>query len=223
MNLSENNAKTGKSFIKTKLGGSVTGYLLIILVTVFCYSSAVAQPTLVIENGRVITGNGTVLEQASDTLQYGPEYYEVDHDLSKELNLVYIGGNWCAPCHKDTLKQALEEAKLALYEKAKEQEMNYSVIGVANDQSVEKGWKFLNSSGYFDEVIIGKKWTNSGAIDFIFDQEGVRPAIPQIIVFKRLLEFNDGIEVGKKKIIVRKIGANAIYEWVENGTPFGND
>lgn len=40
--------------------------LLYAIIVVFCYSSAVvAQPKLVIENGRVIIGNGTVLEQAS--------------------------------------------------------------------------------------------------------------------------------------------------------------
>lgn len=101
--------------------------------------------------------------------------------------------------------------------------MNYSVIGIASDQSVEKGWNFLNSSGYFDEIIIGKKWINSGTTDFIWNRKGVKPAIPQIIVFKRSLEFKEGIEVGEKKIIVRKIGVNAIHKWVEKGTPISED
>lgn len=51
---------------------------------------------------------------AQDSLRYGPDYYEIDDDLTAELNLVYVGANWCAPCHKDTLKRALEKAKLAL-------------------------------------------------------------------------------------------------------------
>ncbi|PKD45162.1 amidohydrolase family protein [Rhodohalobacter barkolensis] len=66
MESSDIKAKKSRLFIKPESVGNVTGYLLIILLTAFCYSSAaVAQPTLVIENGRVIIGNGTVLEQAS--------------------------------------------------------------------------------------------------------------------------------------------------------------
>ncbi|WP_445666604.1 amidohydrolase family protein [Fodinibius sp. AD559] len=45
----------------------------------FCRSSAVAQPTLVIENGRVITGNGTVFEQASVVVA-GDSIYSVTQE-----------------------------------------------------------------------------------------------------------------------------------------------
>lgn len=47
---------------------------------------------------------------AQDSLNYNPDYYETDYELTKELNLVYIGASWCKPCVQDSLKQALEEA-----------------------------------------------------------------------------------------------------------------
>lgn len=172
------------------------------------------QPILSIVLVLLLFANQT---QAQDSTKYGSKHYEIDNDLTTELNLVYLGASWCTPCHNDTLKKALEEAKLELYEKAKTQGMNYSVIGVANDDSVQKGWEFLNSSGYFDEVIIGKSWANSGSLEFIFNHEGVTPGIPHIVVFKRSLKFEKGIEAGSKEILVRKVGENAISEWVQEG------
>lgn len=160
---------------------------------------------------------------AQDSLNYSADHFETNYDLTKELNLVYIGASWCKPCVKDSLKQALEEAKITFYERAKEMEMNYSVIGAANNKSVQKGWEFLNNSGYFDEVIIGKQWRNSGSLEFIMNPKDVKPAIPQIIVFSRPLRFEDGIKVGNKKILVRKIGAVAIHKWVEQGMPFDHE
>ena len=160
---------------------------------------------------------------AQDSLDYSPNHFETNDDLTKELNLVYIGASWCKPCIKDSLKQALEEAKITFYERAKEMDMNYSVIGVANNQSVQKGWDFLNSSGYFDEVVIGKQWRNSGSLEFIMKPKEVRPAIPQIIVFSRPLIFEEGIKVGNKQILVRKVGAVAIHKWVEEGMPLNSN
>lgn len=161
--------------------------------------------------------------QAQDSTGYGPDHYDVDHDLKEELNLVYIGASWCVPCLDDSLKQALEEIKLLLYEKTKTKEMNYSVIGIANDESVERGWNFLNGNGYFDEFILGKKWINSGSIDLIWNQEPVKPAVPQIIVFSRSIEYGKGIEIGEKNILVRKAGKEAINEWLDEGAPLNYD
>lgn len=161
--------------------------------------------------------------QAQSTSAYGPDHYEIDRDLKSELNLVYIGASWCAPCRRDSLKQTLEELKLVLYDRAKEENMNYSVIGVSNDQSIQEGLELLNSTGYFDEVIIGKKWINSGSIDFIWDQKEVKPAVPQIIVFNRSLKFEEGIIAGEKNIMVRKVGVREIDQWFEDGAPFNND
>ena len=164
---------------------------------------------------------GTAQDQ--DSLKYSADHFETNYDLTKELNLVYIGASWCKPCVQDSLKQALEEAKITFYERAKEMDMNYSVIGAANNQSVQKGWDFLNNSGYFDEVVIGKQWINSGSLEFIMKPKDVKPAIPQIIVFSRPLRFEEDIKVGNKKILVRKIGAVAIQKWVEEGMPFDDD
>lgn len=156
---------------------------------------------------------------AQESNKYGPDDYYNDTSLKYELNLVYIGASWCPPCLEDRLKEALEELKMKLYKRAQKKKMNYSVIGVANDQSVQKGWDFLNSSGYFDEVIIGKKWRNTGSINFIWNNEKAKPEVPQIVVFKRKVSYGNRINVGKKIYLARVMGYPAIKKWLDNGAP----
>lgn len=65
-------------------------YLLVILLTAFCYSSAaVAQPTLVIENGRVFVGNGKVYETASVVIA-GDSIYSMTQKSVEALKIRHI-------------------------------------------------------------------------------------------------------------------------------------
>lgn len=154
---------------------------------------------------------------AQDSLQYGPDLQTYNYDRNQELNLVYIGASWCQPCLEESLKQTLEELKIALYKVAESHNMNYSVIGVANDESLNDGWNFLQSSGYFDEIIIGKNWLNTGSIEFILKHEDILPGVPQIVVFKREIMFDEKTHVGEKEILVRKIGQKQMDKWIQNG------
>ena len=101
--------------------------------------------------------------------------------------------------------------------------MEFSAIGIANDFSVEKGWEFLKSTGYYDEVIIGKNWLNSGSIEHIWNHEQPAPAMPQILVFKREINIDESIMVGKKSYLARYIGSGEIEDWVNSGALFTSD
>lgn len=80
MRLSGSYSKKYRLFNESESGVGFIRLLLIIILTLFCYSStAVAQHKLVIENGRVIVGNGTVLEQASVVVA-GDRIYSVTRE-----------------------------------------------------------------------------------------------------------------------------------------------
>ncbi len=136
--------------------------------------------------------------------------------------MVYIGADWCKPCHKPSLKKALEKLKLTLHERAKEHNMGYSVMGIANDHPPKKGWEFIQSNGYFDEVIVGREWFNSGSIDFLINRSDSLPSVPQVIVFEREIDIGNDIKIGEKNILVRLKG-NEIEEWIENGADLNMD
>lgn len=157
---------------------------------------------------------------AQDSLRYGPEFYEDRSGDYEELVMVYIGADSCGPCHKKEVKNKIEEYKLELFKTAKKQGKSFSVIGVANDFSIPKGWEFLNSSGYYDEIIIGKNWKNIGSIQFIWNQENITAAMPTVIVFERHVQQKPtSIKFSEASVIASTIVTN-FYDWDEQEMNF---
>lgn len=161
--------------------------------------------------------------QAQDSTRYESGNYKLHNGTTTELTLVYIGADSCSPCHLPSLKSAIEKLKVILNNRAETQNKEFSAVGIANDFSVKKGWEFLNSTGYFDEVIIGKNWLNSGSIEFIWNHDQPEPSMPQIIVFEREVNVGEFIQVGQKKYLARYAGSAEIEEWVNSGADFTTD
>ncbi|MDZ7715066.1 MAG: thioredoxin family protein [Balneolaceae bacterium] len=88
--------------------------------------------------------------------RYGPDYYSISPDSDSELVLVYIGASWCGPCHEPVLKKALEEIKVTLAQRAQKEGKVFSVIGIANDQSVQKGWDFYSPPATLMKLLLVK-------------------------------------------------------------------
>lgn len=141
-----------------------------------------------------------------------------------ELTLVYIGAYSCGPCRSESFKNDMEDLKVLLRDRAIDQNMEYSVIGIANDLDVQEGLDFLNSAGDYDEVIIGKHWANTGSIDFIWDQEQPEVGIPQVIVYKREVSFYHAgtavMSFGEKEYLARHMGMHPIQDWIAEGAIF---
>ncbi len=155
---------------------------------------------------------------AQETKSYSEGNYRMHAGTVTELTLVYVGAYTCSPCREPSLKSALEVAKTNLHQKAKESGKQFSVIGIANDLSVEDGLEFLEESGYFDEIIVGKNFLNLGSIDLIWNEDSNDYAVPQIFVFEREITVDKDITVGPKTILATYSGRDEIEEWVNNGT-----
>src|SRR6185436_11834649 len=62
-----------------------------------------------------------------------------------ELIAIYIGAEFCGPCHDPQLKRAIGRMKAILADRAAKERQSFSVTGVATDWEVEKGIKYLRS------------------------------------------------------------------------------
>ena len=137
--------------------------------------------------------------------------------------LVYFGASTCAPCHDDDFKAALEDAKVALFERAEAEGKSFAVVGVAVDHSIEDGLAFLTESGRFDEVVVGRNWFNSAVLAHVWRPEGLEdrvPGLPGIMVFEREMTMGEtGIASGDPTYLVELVGAEDIPAWVESGAP----
>ncbi|MGI9174713.1 MAG: TlpA family protein disulfide reductase [Rhodothermales bacterium] len=156
---------------------------------------------------------------------YLPAYERDPHfniGSGTELVLVYFGGSTCGPCQADEFKAALDRAKVLLAERAEQEGKAFAAIGVAVDQSVEDGLAFLNASGRFDELAVGRNWFNSASLAHLWRPEGLakrRVGLPSVVVFEREMSMGKNITASEPRYLVELGGGVAIPEWVEAGAP----
>lgn len=154
---------------------------------------------------------------------YMPIYErETDIATGTELVMVYIGASHCGPCVQPEYKAALEEAKVRLAEQAEAQGKGFAVIGVSIDFEPQVGFDFLNASGTFDEMVIGRNWFNSAALTHFGVTEGQEPrqlALPSVILYERDMELGESIHASAPRYLRQIAGGVALPEWVAAGTP----
>lgn len=148
---------------------------------------------------------------------------------SSEVVLVFISTSTCTGNEKERLGDAIRDAKLSLRERASAEGSTFFAIGAAAEWSVENGLAYLlegrssygtRDFGAWDEVLAGRNWLNSAAIEFILRDEKGRPIVPQAIVFRRRVGRGpDGLEVGEREVLVRAVGSQAILDWSDRGSP----
>ena len=140
-----------------------------------------------------------------------------------ETLLIYFGGSFCGPCHDPEFKEALEQAKLMLVERAERKNEAFAAVGVALDLDVEEGLAFLRDAGRFDEFVVGRSWFNSASLSRLWRPErpaGQVPGLPSVLVVERDMTMGAwGISASAPRYLAELTGTDEVIEWVEAGAP----
>jgi len=127
------------------------------------------------------------------------------------LHLIYIGSSGCGYCNEKLHKNIVVlKNKLELL--SEKTELNFISTGIAVDSNSDTGYNFLKASGYFDEIITGLTWYNSGTMKYIWSINEIKGKIPSIIIAKsefnvssysgEILDIDHDIEEGFEKPVV---------------------
>lgn len=149
-----------------------------------------------------------------------------------DLVMVYIMSQDCGPCHTPGMKAGIERAKVLLQARAEAEGKRFSAVGVVKNYDWEEGIAFLSESGYFDEVIAGRSWFNTGVVEHCHAQADCSPSMPMIRVFEREVT-NEDLPDGRFRrvfgprnylLTITRGGEAGEYQgnilsWVEAGTP----
>jgi len=156
---------------------------------------------------------------ARDSVAYTPAY---ETEYGTELVAVYLGAEWCSPCKRPNVKEAVRRMKPLLEQQANERGWSFSAMGVSLDWKVDTGYNFLQSNGAWDEVVVGKNWTNLGASRFIWADSTAKPSIPQVVLLKREVNQGARLEMSDYQAL-RRIGGGELQQWVEQGAPLSKE
>lgn len=135
-----------------------------------------------------------------------------------EIIVVFIGASFCGGTKRPGLKETVREMNRLLTERAHAVGYGSVTIGVALDWSIEEGLSFLREFGPFDEIAVGRNWLNVDAIRYIWKDLPGSPTLPQVVVVHRHVDVGAvAVDVGVERLLVRKLGADRIEQWVSAG------
>ena len=140
---------------------------------------------------------------------------------SRHLVMVYVGSSTCGPSNGDELLTAVAKLREELARAADERSLGYRTIGVAIDHSTEQGYEHLERVGRFDEIITGSRWTNLGALRYIWQTLPGQASTPQVIATMR--EWSGDPDepltdrsVTDETLLLRLVGSREIQQWAED-------
>ena len=145
--------------------------------------------------------------------EYVPKYRK---EYSRELQLIYIGSSRCAFSNNKEMYDAVDGIKSLLSEKADSLSIGFTSIGIASDWDPDQGIDHLNKFGYFDEIIVGNNWSNTGVVRYLGEMNG-ELSTPQILVTLRTYIGPVKAKVSEEKKILTITGMDNIANWFKNG------
>jgi hypothetical protein len=137
---------------------------------------------------------------------------------SRQLVVVYFGATNCAPCLQDETKELVRKVIREADKQATQREIDFHSIGAGLDADWEEGIALLTSTAEFDEYTSGGGWTNSAAIEHLWKENTVSPAIPHIVIFTRSITHRrGGMDFANPIELIRLVGGSQMREWLRSG------
>jgi hypothetical protein len=105
---------------------------------------------------------------------------------------------------------------------------NVSVVGVALDEDLGAGIRFLKELGRsgrgFDEISVGKGWLNEQIVRLVWREGMATPSLPQVVLVARRVDartYPRHIDTQRDSVLLTVTGRNDIVAWVSAGVPLG--
>lgn len=146
-----------------------------------------------------------------------------------EIVLIYIGCSSCSASNVPGLPESVIEIKSELFKMTQDYGYDFHTIGISKDHIIKEEIIHLTKFGYFQEILIGNDWSNSGILKYVYNDIPGPASIPQIIITKRkyraISNFNKTAyrAVESENLLVRKIGPEEIKEFALQKVPLPTD
>lgn len=131
-----------------------------------------------------------------------------------EVLVVLIGSSRCVASRQPMLVTALKTLRTRIVDIAANRSVQVSFVGVALDDIVVDGLKWLTAVGPFDEIGVGRNWLNSYMIHLVHRELRGDAAVPQLIFLRRVVSANRAgmVFVGADEVLLREVGLDNIVE-----------
>lgn len=137
----------------------------------------------------------------------------------RELALVFVGSPSCVWSSSASLRDAISVAKLRLAFYADSIGWSFAAMAAVNANSTETGARYAGRFGAFDELAVGRGWTNIALLRYVYETFPGPPATPQVVIVTRTVDVEPRRRIRGERVLLRRVGAKAIADWVAQGAP----
>jgi hypothetical protein len=135
-----------------------------------------------------------------------------------DLVAIYVGSSTCHGSSMPGFRDVERRTMNRLGEYAIQHNMRFVKIGVSVDKSPIIGRRYLEGIGAFDAISVGDGWLNPVAISYLWRDNASDPALPQIVVVRRMVQLAaDGPVVSRDTLLGRIVGIDGMAQWLASG------
>lgn len=130
---------------------------------------------------------------------------------STEIVVVLLGSSGCAASRQGVLVSAMNTIRRKL-RLVVTPGLRVSFHGVALDDDIAIGLRWLVTVGPFDQVSVGGNWLNSEAVRLLHREFRGQAGVPQLVVLSRTVQTlgTSGLQIAADSILARRLGVEAI-------------
>jgi hypothetical protein len=138
----------------------------------------------------------------------------------REVVAILISSSTCIANQNAEFKPAVQEMMRRLGLQRDSAKLHLSITGVSTDWEPRVGVSYFEQFGEFDELVVGRNWFNSAITRHVWQAEGARPVIPQLILLERTVTHGErGPRITGERVIGRFLGGDEIITWTARGAP----
>lgn len=129
----------------------------------------------------------------------------------QELVLTVVASPTCRWSADPAFAVAIEKMKVQFAEFAASRQMTFRAIMVVVDWTGLRSTDFVEPFGRFDELSIGRSWSNSTLLRYGWDP-GLRPSTPTVILHRQHLEVTEenGVRELERQVVLHRSGLSDI-------------
>lgn len=151
----------------------------------------------------------------------GPASRSLVTDTSSFFQLVVIASQDCAAGRSDEFRQLVRAILDSTHIAANARGVRLFTLLAITDADHHSAWRFARSLGEWDELNLGRGWSNSVVERFVWGEVPGVAAIPQVLVLTRTIRSRVPVLVlGRPELLSRKVGVHEITSWLATGAPF---
>lgn len=143
---------------------------------------------------------------------------EIEPVRSEVVVMVVITKSSCSACNSPEFKRSIQSIADELRSSEQDSTVSLHVHGVAADERVGDGLRFLDKLYEFDEVSSGRGWVNSAAYRPFWASAGALPVVPQLLFVRESVEFSAaGVSLLRSDTVYRVEGLDAVRKLASEG------